>query len=185
MTLLPSNRTATEVALEAATARAAEVPVPINTLWDPDSCPAEVLPWLAWALSVDTWDPDWPEEVRREVIRQSVEVHRHKGTIGSVRRILQAAGYGDADIRESDTDQLHDGTVLRNGSTTYAPADHWAEYRLTLRRPVTVAQGAQVRAILRATAPARCHLRLLDFRIAAHLHNGAITRDGTHPYGAT
>lgn len=185
MTILPSTRTPTEEAFEVAIARAGEIAVPIDRLWDPDRCPAEVLPWLAWALSVDTWDPDWPEGVRREVIRQSVGIHRRKGTLASVRAILAAAGYGDAEIRETDTDQLHDATILRDGSTTYAPADHWAEYRLRLERPVTVAQGQQVRAILRATAPARCHLRELNFTAAAHLHSGSITRDGTHAYGAT
>lgn len=185
MTLLPSNRTAAEVALEAATARIADVPAPVDRLWDPATCPAEILPWLAWGLSVDTWDPDWPEATRREVVRQSVEIHRRKGTLASVRRALQAAGYGDAEIRERDADQLHDATVLRDGSTTYAPSDHWAEYRLILHRPVTVAQGQQVRAILRATAPARCHLRELNFTTAAHLHDAAILRDGAHAYGAT
>lgn len=185
MTLLPSNRTPTEEALEAATQRVGDVPVAVDQVWDPETCPADLLPWLAWALSVDTWDPDWPEPVRREVLRQSVGLHQRKGSVASVRRVLQAAGYGDADIRERGTDRRHDGTITRDGSSTYAVADHWAEYRLRLHRPVTLAQGAQVRELLAATAPARCHLRLLDFTAVTYLHNGSLLRDGSQSYGAT
>ncbi|EPC1727360.1 phage tail protein I, partial [Escherichia coli] len=32
--------------------RLSELPIHINTLWNPDTCPAHLLPWLAWALSV-------------------------------------------------------------------------------------------------------------------------------------
>jgi len=90
--LLPANATALERAIEAAQARLADVPVPVDTLWDPWRCPAELLPWLAWAWSVDEWDPAWPEEVRRRVIAAAPEVHRLKGTRAAVERALQPLG---------------------------------------------------------------------------------------------
>jgi len=90
--LLPANSTALERAIEAAQARLADVPVPVDQLWDPWRCPAELLPWLAWAWSVDEWDPTWPEEVRRRVIAAAPEVHRRKGTRAAVERALRAIG---------------------------------------------------------------------------------------------
>ena len=47
-TLLPPNSSPLERAVEAATAL--EIATPINTLWNPDECQANALPWLAWAL---------------------------------------------------------------------------------------------------------------------------------------
>lgn len=90
--LLPNNATPQEVALDLATARIGNVDVPIRTLWDPENCPADILPWLAWALSIDVWDNSAPVAVKREIVRQSLEVHRRKGTVGAVKRALAATG---------------------------------------------------------------------------------------------
>jgi len=64
--LLPPNATALEHAADAAMARIADVNVPIRDLWNPDLCPEALLPWLAWALSVEPWDADWPVWQQRE-----------------------------------------------------------------------------------------------------------------------
>jgi phage tail P2-like protein len=91
--LLPPNATAQERAMSLATARAGEVPMQIKQVWNPQTCPAGILPWLAWALSVDAWDSNWTEQQKRDAIEASVSVHRVKGTVGAVRRALQAIGY--------------------------------------------------------------------------------------------
>lgn len=90
--LLPPNSSAMEQALEAATARIGAVAVPNASLFDPWTCPASHLPWLAWQVSVDHWNSAWPDETKRRVIAASVEVHRRKGTVGAVRRALEALG---------------------------------------------------------------------------------------------
>ncbi|MFZ0615421.1 MAG: phage tail protein I [Chthoniobacterales bacterium] len=92
--LLPINATAQEKATSYATARLSDIPVPLRSLWNPDTCPVSLLPWLAWGLSVDEWNPDWTEPQKRSVIRESVSVHRLKGTIGAVRRIVDSFGLG-------------------------------------------------------------------------------------------
>lgn len=71
----------------------------ISTLWNPYACPAEFLPFLAWALSVDVYDDEWPEDRKREVIAASPMVHRRKGTVDAVERALKALGL-DAIIKE-------------------------------------------------------------------------------------
>lgn len=92
--LLPPNATPTERAMELATARIERVPVPARHMWNPQTCPAQLLPWLAWAFSVDTWDTTWTEQQKRAAIAASYAVHRQKGTIGAVRRALAALGLG-------------------------------------------------------------------------------------------
>jgi phage tail P2-like protein len=91
--LLPYNATAPERALEGAAARVSDVPVLVRESWDPDTCPAALLPWLAWAFSVDKWDANWTEEQKRAAIKASVFVHRHKGTPAALQAALDALGY--------------------------------------------------------------------------------------------
>lgn len=93
-TLLPSNATAVERAMELAAARVGDVNVPARHMWNPQTCPAALLPWLAWAFSVDTWDTTWTEAQKRATIAASYSVHRRKGTVGAVRRALTALGLG-------------------------------------------------------------------------------------------
>lgn len=90
--LLPRNATQLESAIEQVSARIDDVPVLVSTLWNADRCDERYLGWLAWALSVDIWDSDWDEAVKRAVIRQSIHIHNHKGTVGAVRRALAAIG---------------------------------------------------------------------------------------------
>lgn len=181
--LLPSNSTPAEFALEQATARIADAGAPIRPLWNADTCPAHLLPWLAWALGVDEWDPEWSETTKRNTIRESVPIHRRKGTVGAIRRALVTSGYGDAEIIERRAVKLYDGTVPRDGSVNRELPDHWAEYSVELARPISIAQADSVRRILAAVAPLRCHLRSLDFREAAHLYGSRIPRDGTFTRG--
>lgn len=88
--LLPPNATPPERALSLATARASDLAARNRPMWDPAACPAALLPWLAWALSVDVWNPSWPDTVKRRVIAASADYHRRKGTLGAVRSALEA-----------------------------------------------------------------------------------------------
>ncbi|WP_070887517.1 phage tail protein I [Pseudomonas argentinensis] len=97
--LLPPNATALERAVEQLQARSATVTVPLRKLWNPDTCPAPLLPWLAWTLSLDGWQPYWPESIKRERIRMAVEIQRRKGTAKSVRDVVRSFGSSLA-IRE-------------------------------------------------------------------------------------
>ena len=92
--LLPPNASSGERALSLATERHAALPVPLRSLWDADTCPANLLAWLAWAFTVDEWDSNWSTAQKRAVIKASIQVHRFKGTIGAVRDALAAMSYG-------------------------------------------------------------------------------------------
>lgn len=91
--LLPPNATQQEQALSETVGRLSDVPVLVRESWNPDSCPASLLPWLAWAFSVDEWDASWAEAEKRGVIKDSLLVHKKKGTIGAIDRALKPLGY--------------------------------------------------------------------------------------------
>jgi phage tail P2-like protein len=90
--LLPPNSTALERAIEQATAGALDYPLDWASWRDPEQCPAHLLPWLAWEISVDHWSPDWPEARKRAAIAGSVAAHRLKGTPEGVRVALEREG---------------------------------------------------------------------------------------------
>ncbi|MGC6406228.1 phage tail protein I [Bisgaard Taxon 45] len=92
-TLLPTGSTTLEKRAAQIMKSAVENPIIIADLINPDRCPAHLLPYLAWAFSVDKWDENWSEEVKRIAIKQSFFIHKHKGTIGAVKRVVEPIGY--------------------------------------------------------------------------------------------
>lgn len=91
--LLPENATELERLAAQALAQIERVPVLLRDLWNPDTCPAELLPYLAWAFSVDRWSQTWPERAKRDAIKAAYFIHAHKGTIGALRRVVKPLGY--------------------------------------------------------------------------------------------
>ncbi|KHA73080.1 phage tail protein I [Pseudomonas neuropathica] len=89
--LLPLNSTQLERAMEAAFFE--KTIVPLRDLYNPDTCPVHLLPHLAWAWSVDRWDYRWSEATKRAAIKASYYIHKHKGTIGAIRRVVEPLGY--------------------------------------------------------------------------------------------
>ena len=92
--LLPSSASKLQHALEASALRASQLPiVGIRQVWNPNTCPENLLPWLAYAFSVDNWDSNWTEAQKRQIIKDSLYIHQHKGTIGAIKKALQSLGY--------------------------------------------------------------------------------------------
>ena len=105
--LLPINSTELEHNIADAMHDGAQLPAldheqlgdVIRALHDPDHCPADLLPYLAWATSVDYWREDWPEQTKRDVIKAAWRVHQIKGTRTALIAAIEAFGYR-ATIRE-------------------------------------------------------------------------------------
>ena len=159
------------------------MPTPIRALWNADTCPGEMLPWLAWAMGVDVWDSQWADGSKRETIKTALQVKQRKGTLWSIKRVLASAGYGDAEIIEGNPQKKRDGTIKRDGKWFYGDLSEWAMYSVKLSRPITNSQAAQVKKLLEITAPARCRLVSIDYTAAANLHNGVIYRNGLYSRG--
>lgn len=93
---IPANSNAFERAFSLSTAALPRLPVAlVLSLWNPWDCKAEVLPFLAWALSVDYWRDWWPEDRKRRVVAESVAFHKLKTSIAADR---MACAYADAEL---------------------------------------------------------------------------------------
>ena len=178
--LLPANASRLERALEGAGHR--DVPAPIARLWRPETCPGAALPWLAWALSVDVWDGQWPERVRRENIADAVRLHRHKGTRWAIERVLERIG-ALYDLDELDGDDHHRIRIVIRNSNRLLTRDakalkgqieavKRASVHYALRLEAAVGGALPVGGGLGATAMAR---PVLHLAVAPYLDAGRET----------
>lgn len=186
--LLPPNATSWEVAFARAIQnefRLIEGNVDVlRTLWTPATCPLELLPHLARARSVDVWDDEWPEQVKRDVVAGVIDAHAIKGTDTAIINALALAGYPNARVIEVGV-VGHDGTIFYDGSSLYNSAVGlvWALYDVELDIQIPANQAEVVRRIVIDHAPARSQLRSLRYDIVASLHDGTIFYDGANTHG--
>ena len=99
-TLLPANASELLKDLENTTLRSTTLEALNKDILNPDLAPDVILPWLAFAVSVDDWSDNWTEEIKRNVIRSSIEVHKKKGTIGALRKALESFNYENITVEE-------------------------------------------------------------------------------------
>lgn len=175
--LLPPSSTPLERALANTVAKVSSVPTPARDLWNPDTCPVELLPWLAWAFSLDDWDVTWTEAQQRAAVKASYSVHRYKGTIGSVKDALQALGLG----------------VQVQEWFNQIPAGDPYTYKLLLevnQYGVSLAQLETIQAVVENAKNLRSHMTTLDLTVASNatVYIGAVAMSGneiafSHPAG--
>lgn len=175
--LLPPSSTPLERALADTVAKVSTLPTPARDLWNPDTCPVELLPWLAWAFSLDDWDVTWTESQQRAAVKASYSVHRYKGTIGSVKDALQALGLG----------------VQVQEWFNQIPAGDPYTYKLLLevnQYGVSLAQLETIQAVVENAKNLRSHMTTLDLTVASNatVYIGAVAMSGneiafSHPAG--
>jgi phage tail P2-like protein len=86
---LPPNATKLERDVSETFTSISNIPNPISTIYNVDTCPEHLLPWLAWALSVDFWDSSFSTAQKRQSIKKSFEIHLKKGTVASLEYALK------------------------------------------------------------------------------------------------
>lgn len=91
-TLLPPNSTVLERNLAEISKAAFDLPS-IRIIKNIDEVPAQFLPFLAYQKSVDYWDNNWQDALKRQVIKSSREQHKIKGTAAAIKRALEPFGY--------------------------------------------------------------------------------------------
>jgi len=168
--LLPPNATALERALLRAILEEFDtLPRDVcRALWNPDACPVELLPWLAWTFALETWDSNWPEGVKRARIKSAIEIARKRGTVGSVRRVLQSYG-GNFIIKEwweydpPKTPHTFELTLNLSGEDGQAASAEFIESVIDdinrtkpVRSHYTVTQGLTAGGSMGTVAAARC-----------------------------
>ncbi len=90
--LLPQTSTPFERAMARGVRRISNVPTPIREAFRPFETPTQILPFLAWERSVDVWDNDWDETLKRTVTDRSIPLHKRKGTAYCLREYVRYAG---------------------------------------------------------------------------------------------
>lgn len=148
---LPPNAEILERAYIESGTRILDQTIPIDTVWDAWRCPAPLLPWLAYALSVDFWDDAWDEVTKRRAIADAPELHRRKGTRWAVERAAGMTG------------------------RTFSISEWWQEWpearRGTFRVSIDLAEGE-------ATLPASEGAKLRRFITSAKPKSRAFTLTG-------
>jgi phage tail P2-like protein len=179
--LLPPNANLQEHALDDALARLGTIPVEIVKTWNAQTCPADLLTWLAWALSIDEWDSNWSVAQQRAMIAASYEIHRHKGTPYSIKLALIALGYDNVHIIEGEW-QFHNGVITHDGTCKHGGDSVWPLFDVILNIFETPSAGmiTKIRDRINRYKNARSHLRNLIFTNL--FHNGEILHDGTYKH---
>lgn len=97
--LLPQNATQLEHLAGSITEKLETIPVPFEVLWDLGRAPDTLLDALAYAVSIDEFNDAWSPITKRQLIQESHDIHRKKGTKWAVKRVLSVMNY-DATLIE-------------------------------------------------------------------------------------
>uniref|UniRef100_Q31HT7 Phage tail protein I n=1 Tax=Hydrogenovibrio crunogenus (strain DSM 25203 / XCL-2) TaxID=317025 RepID=Q31HT7_HYDCU len=179
--ILPSNSTPLELALEQVINR--PIPNLIADMWNPDTCPTDLLGYLAFSLAVEVWDDTWPEQIKRDVIKESIPEYQQKGTVAAVKLALSKAGFGSNQIIEGQNGWKRDGSMKRDGFAIRSETEGWSVYKVVTDYLITTSQANIARELLSKSAPVRCELWGFDFSSAALIRNGYAVRDGSYTRG--
>lgn len=173
-TLLPPTATDLAKALDVLEERLFLLPVEMVTK-NPWKVDARLLDHLAWENSVDVWDLDLPEDIKRSVIAVSAEVHRFKGTPYAIRAALAAF---DVDTEllewfepEGVTDGLEAGSfrvTAYAGRSLYGPNENTIDNRMVHAMNSVVVRVAPVS-------------RKLIFRLGERFRTEGYLRTGVRP----
>ena len=176
--LLPGNASDVERSIEGALVDALGIALPIVANTRAEVAAEDHLPFLAWARSVDFWDSEWDLSTKRAAIAAAVKIHRHKGSVASVREALAAYGYGNAEIIEAQTaPRLDAGQSLDEGYRLHG-LTHWATYAVLVNVPLRQQDADNLAAILAGVAPARCRLERIEARVNIALDEGYSLDEG-------
>ena len=91
-TLLPPNSTLLERNLAEVCKDAFQL-ASIRVIKNIDEVPTQFLPFIAYQKSVDYWDDNWQDALKRQVIKSSRDQHKIKGTTAAIKRALEPFGY--------------------------------------------------------------------------------------------
>ncbi|WP_394201078.1 phage tail protein I [Marinagarivorans algicola] len=164
--LLPPNTTPLELALANFTQKKlTDLDIPIRDLWSPWRCPLPLLPWLAWAVSVDEWDASWSEQQKRETVASSFKIHAKKGTRLAVEQRLNSLGYQTAI------------TEWHQNKQVMPPYTFWADIEVGAK-PVTQNIFYSANKLIDSSKNTRSHLTRL--RVATESHRSLRVASATY-----
>lgn len=188
--ILPSVSSRLEKSFEKVSRYFNDLPVLIKDTTIAENCPESFLPFLAWMLSIsdeEGWKFAEGSDAKRNLIKRSIEIHKKKGTVWSIREVFRMLGLGEIEILENvgrlfyNGEHLHDAEMIYGGDFSST----WATYNIRLQYPITNDQAITIRRILDGVAPARSELVRLDYKAVAIRYNAIANYDGQFNYGSS
>ena len=180
VSLLPPNAADQERAIDLAIARLENIPAPLRTLWRPDECHSDLLPWLAWALSVDEWSDSWSDAVKRTAIAASMALHSTKGTPYAVKAALEMVGFTNVLIQEGALN-FYTAEYSYDGEIDYGSDTTWPLFTVHLNAGRPNAETvALIRRMIDKYKNSRSVLENLNYAVL--LYDATINYDGNDIY---
>ncbi len=90
--LLPINTSNLLKDLECASSKIMDLETNNKLVFNPDLASENILPWIGWSLSIDAWSDDWSLDTKRKMIRNSLILHKIKGTKAAIKKALEIIG---------------------------------------------------------------------------------------------
>lgn len=149
--------------------------IPVRYLWNPDLCPANALPHLATALSVDANLADFTVDQQRALIRDSFIIHQAKGTVRSVKQIIESLGWEISSFVEGKRDPSDNAVILRSNGG-------WAHFSIEINNTIPIAQAQAAAELVQATAPASRRLIAFDFSNVPLQYDGGVNDEGDYTF---
>lgn len=157
---------------------------------------SDVLPTLAWQFSLtgaDGWNVAETDAQRRDLIQNSILLHRTKGTADGIEQALARVGYPSARVHERvrETEPgpaaRYDGARRFDGEINYdartvSVGRSWATFRVSLdvadydRARLSL---ADLRGVIESYKRAVCHLTDISFRVDAPVEQVAVSDHAT------
>lgn len=168
-TLLPSNATALEMAMDQLEAERLTGTIPdvvgttglyrqVPQLWDANAAPMNFLPLLAWALRLDFFDSGWPERFQRDIVAHARRLNELRGTVAGLKLCLALLGQPNARIKERLRGRVRgDGSTRGEGYQRGTPSE-WAVFSVELFNPISPRQVQVLREAIERTKRNCCHL---------------------------
>ena len=169
--LLPINASQLLKDLESSSLKATSLEALNRYVTNPDLAPDNILPWLALAVSVDDWSDNWHIDVKREMIKNSISLHRIKGTKKAIKQALQIVKV-TAEIKEWW--EVNPKMTPHSFNITAYINDN-----ITRDQSVIINQQTQSKLInlVENVKPVRSHFNFkLGVRFLANINYGAICR---------
>ena len=148
--------------------------IPIEFLWNPDLCPANFLQYLACAVSVDGDITQYTGTQLRDLIKNSIDLHLIKGTVGSIEQAVELLGYQVASIVEGDRDPITNAVIRTDG--------RWAHFSVTLTTAIPIQAANAAVSLIEAIAPVSRKLVSFTYEQALKRYDGGINNEGEYTF---
>jgi len=136
-------------------------------------------------MGIEGWNLAETPAQQRRLIKESIAMHRMKGTPRALYALVERLGFGRIQIQEGIGKLHYDGQHAYNAHMLYGDPHAWPIYRIVmLDCALTNDQAAALRKALAAYAPARCKLAALDYQSVPIRYNGQASFDGQYNYGS-